>query len=171
LVKDEHKDGEKLRPNVKDLGHSETFAQNVKFSYSGRYFAVIGDSNYIIYQYPKFSNAGFGEGLDFVWSSVNPNQNMYATKTADGTIKVYKNFGEYKAFKTNYQVEGIFGGRLLAIKSKEFITFYDWEQVQVIRRIDVSPAPRNVYWSEDGTSVILTLEDTFYLLNYNDDIV
>ncbi len=38
----------------------------------------------------------------------------------------------------------------MAIKSKEFITFYDWEHFNVIRRIDVNPAPRNVYWSESG---------------------
>lgn len=75
---------------------------------------------------------------------------MYAVKTENGTVKIYKNFGEHKAFKTNFTNEGIFGGRLLAIKSKEFITFYDWDNFNVIRRIDVNPAPKNVYWSENG---------------------
>lgn len=66
-------------------------------------------------------------------------------------MKVYKNFSEHKSFKTNFNNEGIFGGRLLAIKSKEFITFYDWEHFNVIRRIDVNPSPRNVYWPENGS--------------------
>jgi len=35
-------------------------AQTVKFAPSGRYFAVLSDSDYIIYAYPKFSNAAFG---------------------------------------------------------------------------------------------------------------
>ena len=35
------KDGEVVRPqNIKDLGHSETFAAGLTFSPSGRYFAV-----------------------------------------------------------------------------------------------------------------------------------
>ena len=49
------KDGEKVIPqNVKDLGVSETFAQDVRFSPTGRYFAVIGDTDFVIYAYPKF---------------------------------------------------------------------------------------------------------------------
>ena len=75
---------------------------------------------------------------------------MYAVKTENGTVKVFKNFVEHKSFKTNFTNEGIFGGRLLAIKSKDFITFYDWDHFNVIRRIDVSPPPKNVYWSENG---------------------
>jgi coatomer subunit beta' len=53
-------------------------------------------------------------------------------------VKVYQNFAESKAFKTSFGNEGIFGGRLLAVKSKDFITFYDWEEFRVVRRIDVS---------------------------------
>jgi coatomer subunit beta' len=91
---------------------------------------------------------------------------------ASGTVKIYKNFMEQKSFKTNFSNEGIFGGRLLGIKSKDFITFYDWEQFRVVRRIDVSPAPKNVYWSEpNGGYLVLALEDTFYLLQYNSDTV
>jgi coatomer subunit beta' len=43
------KDGEKLKPNVKELGHSETFPQSIKFSPNGRYFAMCGDSDFVIY--------------------------------------------------------------------------------------------------------------------------
>jgi len=93
------------------------------------------------------------------------NQNIYAVKNdSSGVVKVFKNFQEHKTFKTSFMNEGIYGGRLLSIKSKEFITFYDWENFNVIRRIDVSPAPKNVYWSENGTYLVLALEDTFYLL-------
>jgi coatomer subunit beta' len=99
-----------------------------------------------------------------VWATVNLNQNIYAVKNDSGVVKIFKNFGEHKAFKTNFQNEGIFGGRLLALKSKDFITFYDWEEFNVVRRIDVSPAPKNVYWSENGQLMVLALEDTFYLL-------
>lgn len=93
-------------------------------------------------------------------------------KSDNGTVKVFKNFVEHRAFKTNFANEGIFGGRLLGIKSKDFVTFYDWDQFRVVRRVDVSPAPKNVYWSEPaGTNIVLALEDTFYLLQYNADVV
>lgn len=38
-----------------------------------------------------------------------------------------------------------------------------------MRRIDVNPSPKNVYWSENGQSLVLALEDTFYLLQFNAD--
>jgi coatomer subunit beta' len=66
-------------------------------------------------------------------------------------------------------VEGIFGGRLLGVKSKDFITFYDWDTQILVRKIDVSPAPKSVYWSENGQQVVLGLEENFYLLNFHHD--
>lgn len=92
LLNEEIKDGEKIKPIVKDLGHSETFPQLIKFSPTGRYFAICGDSDFVVYQYPKFSNTAFGTGNDLVWATVNLNQNIYAVKTENGTVKVYKNF-------------------------------------------------------------------------------
>jgi hypothetical protein len=59
----------------------------------------------------------------------------------------------------------------LAVKSKEFVTFYDWETQVHVRRIDVSPSPKNVYWNEAGTQVVLSLEENYYLLDFNEDEV
>jgi coatomer subunit beta' len=41
----------------------------------------------------------------------------------------------------------------------------------VVRRIDVSPSPKNVYWSDNGDFLVLALEDTFYMLQFNHDTV
>lgn len=49
LLNEEVKDGEKLKPAVKDLGHSETFPQSVRFAPSGRYFAICGDNDFVVY--------------------------------------------------------------------------------------------------------------------------
>jgi coatomer subunit beta' len=99
----------------------------MNFSPSGRYFAVCGDTDFVVYQYPKFSNAAFGNGSNLVWASVNPSQHIFAIKGENDQIKIYKNLQEFNAFNVGFNVEAIFGGRLLAVKSKEFITFYDWE--------------------------------------------
>lgn len=96
---------------------------------------------------------------------------MFAIKFDTEAVKIYKNLQEYKVFNAGFQIETIFGGHLLAVKGKEFITFYDWENQVLVRRVDVSPAPKNVFWSENGQSVILALEDNFYLLSYDNDQV
>jgi len=56
---------------------------------------------------------------------------------------------------------------LLSIKSKDFITFYDWQEFNVVRRIDLTSPVKNVFWSEDGQFVTLSLDDAFYLLKFN----
>lgn len=92
-------------------------------------------------------------------------------RVANGTIKVYKQFNEFKAFKTENANDGIFGGKLLGVRSKECITFYDWNNFCVVRRIDLASSLKSVKWSDDGTKVILGMEDTFYLLKYNEQFV
>lgn len=80
LSQGEFKDGDVIKPNIKDLGRTETYTQHMKFSPSGRYFAVCGDTDFVVYTYPKFSNAAFGNGSDLVWSTVNPSQHIFAIK-------------------------------------------------------------------------------------------
>lgn len=153
---------------MKELGISEMTCQNIKFAPTGRYFCVQSESDYIIYTYPKYQNAAFGQATDLVWSTDRAqDSHTYACRTDNGTVKVFQNFAEHKAFKTSFANEGLFGGRLLAIRSKEFITFYDWEEFRVVRRIDVSSNVRHVVWSDDGNSLVIALEDCFYLLTYN----
>jgi len=41
----------------------------------------------------------------------------------------------------------------------------------MVRRIDVSPSPKQVYWSESGSQVVLALEENYYLLNFDADVV
>ena len=154
------------------MGVCETFAQNVRFNPNGRFFAAIGDNDFVIYSYPKFQNTAFGQGGDLVWSTVNAAQtNCFAVRLENGTIEIYKNFEKIKAFKTESGCDGIFGGRLLALRSKDSISFYDWETYDVVRRIDLASNLKHVCWSEDNSKVTLTLEDTFYLLNFNSQAV
>jgi len=142
------------------------------FSPSGRYFSVCGDTDFVVYQYPKFSNAAFGNGSGLVWSTTNPSQNIFAIKGSNkDQIKIYKNMQEFNAFNVGFGIEQIFGGVLLGVKSKEFITFYDWETQVLVRRIDVSPAPKNVYWSENGQNIVLALEENYYFLTFDKDQV
>ena len=96
---------------------------------------------------------------------------MFAVRLANGTIKVYKQFAEFKAFKTQNVNDGIFGGKLLGVRSKDCITFYDWINFCVVRRIDLASNLKTVKWSEDGSKVILAMEEAFYLLTFNEKFV
>lgn len=44
---------------------------------------------------------------------------------------------ERKSIRPTFSAEGIYGGTLLAVRSNEFICFYDWAECRVVRRIDV----------------------------------
>ena len=70
----------------------------MKFAPSGRYFSVCGDNDFVVYQYPKFTNACFGTGSDLVWATVNQGQHIFAIKGEDSKIKIYKNMQEFKIF-------------------------------------------------------------------------
>ena len=133
---------------------------------------MIGDHDFVIYAYPKFQNAAFGPATDLVWSTHNASQtHTFAVKLENGLVKIYKNFSEYKAFKTSFTNEGIYGGRLLGIRSKDFITFYDWDDFNVVRRIDLGQNLKQVLWSEDGNKVVLGLEENFFLLEFHPDLL
>ena len=52
-------------------------------------------------------------------------------------IKIFKNFKEKKAFKPEFGADGIFGGHLLAVRSSNSLSFYDWESLELVRRIEI----------------------------------
>lgn len=41
----------------------------------------------------------------------------------------------------------------------------------MVRRIDVGNEVKQVIWSEDGRNVVMVLDDTFYLLQFNSEVV
>lgn len=123
---------------------------------------VCGDGEYIIYTAMALRNKSFGSGLDFVWAA---DSSQYAVRENASTIKVFKNFKEKKAFKPDFGIETIFGGFMLGVKSSSGLAFYDWENLELIRRIDIQP--RHVIWSESGELVAITTEDSYFVLKYD----
>lgn len=89
---------------------------------------MCSESDYVIYATHKFSNQGFGTGVAFDWGL----ETNYATRQADGTIKIYKNFVEQKSFKTEFSNQDIYGGKLLGITGADFLSFYDWNSFSVV---------------------------------------
>lgn len=73
-------------------------------------------------------------------------------------------FKERSALQLGFRAEGIYGGNLLTVRSAEFVCFFDWESLQMIRRIDV--VPTRVYWSESDLLAVAS-ETSLYILQFN----
>lgn len=168
-IKDGLSDGEEIDPKFKELGNSEIFAQDIKFAPNGKYFALCGDHDYVIYSTFKFANSGFGHAVDLVWGQ----DNDYAVLNDNNAVQLFKNFVEDQTYKVNFKSNNLFGGKLIGVSTKQggsSISFFDWENFTCIRRIDVE-APKNVYWSNSGEYVVICLEECFYILKYNESHV
>ncbi|CAJ1394513.1 unnamed protein product [Effrenium voratum] len=157
------REGEKVPLSVKDMGAAEVFPQYIAHHPNGRLFAVCGDGEFVIYTAQALRNKSYGPALEFVWAY----SGAYATRDGNGKITVFQDFKESFSFKPQFTVEEIFGGRLLGIRGGDFICFYDWTEYRLVRRIDV--VPKDVIWSEEGTSVVLICPDSFYVLRHDKD--
>ena len=54
------------------------------------------------------------------------------------------------------------------VKSEDSVAFFDWETQTFLRRIEASP--KAIYWSDDGSKVVLALEESAYLLKCNQEV-
>lgn len=156
-------DGERLVVPSKELGSCEIYPQTLAHSPNGRFVAVCGDGEYIIYTALNLRNKSFGPGDQVVWDISN---GEYATRLGPSDIRVHdKSFKERKSIRPPFAAESIFGGALLAICGQDFICFYDWEDLQLVRRIDVEA--KAVYWSDQAHLVAIVGETEFYVLQYS----
>jgi coatomer subunit beta' len=161
-------DGERLPIVPRDLGSCELFPQMLRHNCNGRFVAVCGDGEFIIYTAQALRNKAFGQALDFVWSGSGTGD--YAIRETVNSIKVYKNFNESQTIvPATVAAEGLFGGEMIGVKGGDgAVLFYDWDSGIFVRKIDVSP--KDVYWSENGNMVLLACEGTAYVLSHNAEV-
>ena len=161
-------DGERLGLVPRDLGACEVYPQNLQHNCNGQFVCICGDGEYIIYTAQALRNKAFGSALDFVWSSYGTGD--FAIRESITRIRTFKNFKDHKQVVLPIaSAEGIFGGACLGVKGADCVVFYDWEEGEFIRKIDVVPVA--LYWSESGESVVIASSDTYYVLQFNKDIV
>jgi len=158
-------DGDRLPCVPRDLGACELYPQSIKHNCNGRFIAVCGDGEFIIYTAQALRNKAFGQAIDFVWSATGTGD--YAIRESVSRIKFFKNFKETRAIKpATSSADGLFGGHLLGVKGGDSaVLFYDWDSGDFVRKIDV--APKEVYWSDSGNLVLIATADSAYVLSYN----
>ena len=161
-------DGERLSVIPRDLGSCELFPQMLQHNCNGRFVAVCGDGEFIIYTAQALRNKAFGQALDFVWSGQETGD--YAIRETVNSIKIFKNFKESQTIvPATAAAEGIFGGRMIGVKGNDgAVLFYDWDTGAFVRKIDV--APKEIYWSDSGNMALLACEDSAYVLSFNAEV-
>lgn len=58
---------------------------------------------------------------------------------------------------------------MLGVKSTNSLAFYEWDNLTLIRRIEI--LPKGVFWSENGELVCISTEDSYFVLRYDADAV
>lgn len=158
-------DGERLSFVPRDLGSCELYPQMLRHNCNGRFVAVCGDGEFIIYTSQALRNKAFGQALDFVWSGSETGD--YCIRESINSIKIFKNFKESQTIvPATASADGLFGGHLVGVKGGDgAVLFYDWDSGEFIQKIDATP--KDVYWSDGGSMVLLACEDSAYVLSYN----
>lgn len=166
-ISDDHvlPDGEVLPLIPRDLGACELYPQVLKHNCNGRFIAVSGDGEFIIYTAQALRNKAFGQALDFVWSGTGTGD--YAIRESISRVKIFNNFKETRTIKpATSSSECMFGGNLIGVKGgDDSVLFYDWDSGEFISKIDV--APIEVYWTDAGNMLCLACSETAYVLQYN----
>lgn len=156
-------DGEPVPISEKELGAVELFPQNVLHNANGRFVAICGDNEFVIYTSQALRNKSFGTALDFVWSSGGIGD--YAVRESTSRVKIFRNFKETSAFKPAVSADGLSGGAMLCVRSADAICFYEWETARMLRRIEV--AAHSITWNDSGELVAITSDDAFFVLKFN----
>jgi len=158
-------DGERLPIIPRDLGSCELYPQMLKHNHNGRFVAVCGDGEFIIYTAQALRNKAFGQALDFVWSGTGTGD--YCIRESISCIRFFKNFKESNSIRpATSSAEGLFGGHCVGVKGGDgSILFYDWDTGVFIRKIDVDA--KDVYWSDAGNMVCIATNDSSYVLSYD----
>lgn len=158
------KDNEPITLPAKDLGLCEVYPQTLIHSPNGRFVAVCGDGEYIVYTALAWRNKAFGSALDFVWAS-KENSNDFAIRQSPMSVKIFRNFVEKNGgLDIGFQAEGLMGGVLLGVVGQGGVSFFDWTTGGLVRRIEVEP--KQVSWSDSGELVAIACDDTFYVLRF-----
>ncbi|OBA21869.1 Coatomer, beta' subunit [Metschnikowia bicuspidata var. bicuspidata NRRL YB-4993] len=153
------RDGDPVPVLLKDLGSVEVYPQSLAHSPNGKYAAVCGDGEYLVYTALAWRSKAFGKALDFAWHTHDfSTATTFAVRESKLAVSVHKNFREHVAVDLLYEAEKLFPGALLGVKSAGLLCFYDWETGSLVRRVDIDDDIDDVVWSDSGELVaVLTL--------------
>jgi len=160
-------DGEVLEMSFKSACALENHLQTLEHNLNGRFVSAVGDGEYVIYTSQALRNKSFGQCMELGWSSRAAND--YAIRDSSNKVKVYNDFKDGPAFQVP-QAEKLFGGNLIGVATSDgSISFFSWSTGKEVVKIQVKPEA--VYWSEEGDYVCLCCEESFFILQVDQDML
>ena len=153
-------DGSDLQIQFKDGCVVETPPSSIIHSPNGRYLAVTGEGEWSILTSLGFRSRAYGKGIMFGWAS---NSTAFATLNINRTVDVHSNFDD--AQELPIFAMKLWGGELIGASVSDGLNFYDWESLQLVRRIEIKPS--EVKWS--GDLVAVRSKTSIAILAYNPD--
>ncbi|RKP28671.1 hypothetical protein METBISCDRAFT_28911, partial [Metschnikowia bicuspidata] len=142
------KDGEVLPLQQKELGNIELYPQSLAHSPNGRYAAVCGDGEYLVYTALAWRAKSFGKALGFAWNTHDLSKDTtFAIRESRMSVKIFKNFNEHVSVDLMYEADKIYPGVLLGVKSAGVLCFYDWDTGALVR--DIEEDVQDCVWSDN----------------------
>lgn len=80
----------------------------LSFSPNGKHFAVLSDREFVISTSGVYRSSCVGNCSDLAWNEYSD----FVVKDGS-TVKIYKNFTEFKSFKPGFSFEAVYGGPYL----------------------------------------------------------
>jgi Coatomer WD associated region/WD domain, G-beta repeat len=145
----------------KEFGHVDISPTKLVLAPNGRFVALVGACEYIIYSSLAWRSRAFGDGSDFVWAD----DSQYYAVLQQSRVQLY---AQFEPTFTLSGVTAIFSGPLLTgIQQDGYLCFWRWSDLALIRRMDV-PSVRGIFWHTAGTHVAVATEtDGVFILAYN----
>lgn len=153
---------ERIDVESKELGGLEIFPHKISYNDSAQFFAMVDDSEYLIYKSQTYKQVLYGKCKDFAWGT----QNRFAVLDPHNDVVIQSTAGHTLAtLKFDFYVEAIFGGTYLGISAGDFMLFYDWTGHANLGRIDVEASA--VTW--EGHSLVIRTLKSFFMLRVRPD--
>ena len=116
----------------------------IQHNHNGRFIAVVGEGEYVIYTSRQLRSKAYGEGIHFIWRQ---GSNQYCVQTVrhlqhhnqqnETTIKYYDDFKEKNTIQLPSAIKDVYGGACIGINvMNECVIFYDWDTQSLLQRID-----------------------------------
>lgn len=153
-------DGSEITLPLKEGITSDQTPVHLHHSPNGRYITVCGENEWTIYTTLGFRSRAYGNGISFIWCS---NSTSFAALNTNRLITVYKSFDDSQVL--NVFALKIWGGELIGALVNNGLEFYDWEDLQLVRRIEVHPS--EVLWY--GNYVAIRTKTNIVVLSYNSE--
>lgn len=148
---------ERFDVESKELGGLEIYPHRIAHNDNAQFFALVDDSEYLIYKSQTSKQVLYGKCKDFAWGS----QNRFAILDQHNDLSIQNATGAaFANLKFDFYIEAIFGGSFLGVSAGDFLLFYDWTGQTNLGRIDVEAT--GVVW--DNTTLVVKTQKSFFVL-------